>query len=64
MRLTQNQIQAIKQTADAVLGENSRVILFGSRTDDAKKGGDIDLLFETNHAVSNHATTIGALYVY
>jgi hypothetical protein len=36
MRLTQNQIQAIKQTADAVLGENSRVILFGSRTDDAK----------------------------
>jgi len=37
MRLTQNQIQAIKQTADAVLGENSRVILFGSRTDDAKK---------------------------
>ena len=63
MRLTQNQIQAIKQTASAVLGEESWVILFGLRTDDAKKGGDIDLLFETNHAVGNCATTIGALYV-
>ncbi len=63
MRLTQDQIKAIKQTADAVLGEDSRVILFGSRTDDAKKGGDIDLLFETDHVVDNRATTIGALYV-
>lgn len=63
MRLTQDQIQAIKQTAHAVLGDDSRVILFGSRTDDAKKGGDIDLLFETDHAVGNRATTIGALYV-
>lgn len=63
MRLSQDQIQAIKQTAHAVLGEESRVILFGSRTDDAKRGGDIDLLFETDQAVSNRAATIGALYV-
>ncbi len=63
MRLTHEQIQAIKQTAHTVLGDDSRVILFGSRTDDTKKGGDIDLLFETDHAVDNRATTIGALYV-
>ena len=63
MRLTHDQIQAIKQTAHALLGEDSRVILFGSRADDTKKGGDIDLLFETDHAVSNRAATIGALYV-
>lgn len=62
MRLTDDQIQAIKQTAHVVLGDDARVILFGSRTDDAKKGGDIDLLFETDQAVDNRATTIGALY--
>ena len=63
MRLTQDQIQAIKQTANAVPGEESWVILFGLRTDDAKKGGDIDLLFETDQVVGNRATTIGTLYV-
>lgn len=63
MRLTPDQIQAIKQTAHAVLGPESRVILFGSRVDDAKRGGDIDLLFETDHLIGNRATTVGALYV-
>ncbi len=38
------------------------MILFGSRVDDAKKGGDIDLLFETDHPVSNRAAMIGAIY--
>jgi predicted nucleotidyltransferase len=63
MRLTQDQVASIKQTAHAVLGEGARVVLFGSRVDDAKKGGDIDLVFETDHAVTNRATTLGALYV-
>ena len=31
--------------------------------DDAKKGGDIDLLFETDRQVPNRATLIGQLYV-
>ena len=57
------QIQAIKQTTHTVLGAESLVILFGSRADDAAKGGDIDLLFETDRVLENRATTIGALYV-
>jgi len=63
MRLTPNQIKSIKQTAQTVLGDDAQVILFGSRVDDAKKGGDIDLLFETDQPVSNRATLIGQLYV-
>jgi predicted nucleotidyltransferase len=63
MRLTPDQVHAIKETAATVLGAGARVVLFGSRVDDAKKGGDIDLLFETDHRVSNHVATVGALYV-
>ncbi len=63
MRLTPDQIHSIKQTARTVLGDDVRVILFGSRVDDSKKGGDIDLLFEIDHPVGNRATTLGALYV-
>lgn len=63
MRLSQEQIACIKQTAQAVLGDDARVILFGSRVDDAKKGGDIDLLFETDQLVGNRVATVGAIYV-
>lgn len=63
MRLTQQQIASIKQTAHAVLGDDARVILFGSRVDDTKKGGDIDLLFETDQRVGNRAAAVGAIYV-
>jgi len=63
MRLSTEQIQAIKQTAHAVLGRDARVTLFGSRVDDSKKGGDIDLLFETDQLLDNRASAIGAIYV-
>jgi hypothetical protein len=63
MRLTPYQVTAIKQTALAVLGDDARFTLFGSRVDDAKKGVDIDLLFETAQLVDNRATTVGAICV-
>lgn len=62
MRLTQKQIESIKHTAQTVLGQDARVILFGSRVDDKTRGGDIDLLFETDHLVDNRATTVGMIY--
>ncbi len=62
MRLAQDQVQAIKSVAQRVLGDDARVILFGSRTDDKQRGGDIDLLFETPHIVGNRASAMGQIY--
>jgi predicted nucleotidyltransferase len=44
MRLTPDQIQAIRHAATATFGAGTPVWVFGSRADDQKKGGDIDLL--------------------
>lgn len=43
MRLTTRQIARIKEQTESIFGKNARVFLFGSRIDDSKKGGDIDL---------------------
>ncbi len=64
MRLNSDQIQAIKQTAQQVLGEGVRVILFGSRANDNLRGGDIDLLFETARQVDDRVATTGRLYAH
>lgn len=44
MRLTPEQIVAIRISANEVFGLGVQVWLFGSRVDDRKRGGDIDLL--------------------
>lgn len=46
MRLTEDEQRDIAAAACAVLPRGSRVSLFGSRTDDSKRGGDVDLLVE------------------
>ena len=49
MRLTIEERKQIKQHVSNVFGEGSRTILFGSRADDTKKGGDIDLYIEPQY---------------
>jgi len=48
MRLSDHYKKVIKQTALEIWGDKASVILFGSRVDDSKKGGDIDLLLQIN----------------
>lgn len=43
MRLSQEQIEVLKNRLKT-LSLNAKLYLFGSRVDDTKKGGDIDLL--------------------
>ncbi len=47
MRLTNFEINSIKQSAIDIFGADVQVSLFGSRVDDTKKGGDIDLYIKT-----------------
>jgi predicted nucleotidyltransferase len=62
MRLTPSQEQITKSTVDRVLGAENRVWLFGSRVDDALRGGDIDLLIETEAVIPNRAQVLCRLH--
>jgi predicted nucleotidyltransferase len=46
MRLLETQRQAIKTIVADIVGPGSRVWLFGSRVDDTRRGGDVDLYVE------------------
>lgn len=52
MRLTPEQVRAIKEEAARLFGPDVEVRLFGSRTNDALRGGDIDLLVITPEPIS------------
>ena len=43
MRLSSGQIEAIKQETEHFFGAQAEVWLFGSRVDDNRRGGDVDL---------------------
>ena len=47
MRLLKEEINVLKNRLSS-LSSKAKIYLFGSRTDDTKKGGDIDLLVVSN----------------
>jgi predicted nucleotidyltransferase len=55
MRITSLQQEAIRKITAELAGDDAIVILFGSRIDDDKRGGDLDLLVELPHAIENPA---------
>lgn len=48
MRITAQEHAIIKQLAIKFFGKDVRIWLFGSRADDSKKGGDIDLYLQSD----------------
>lgn len=57
MRITSEQQALIKAVIQKVLGRDATVSLFGSRLDDSKRGGDVDLLVEMPSPVDSRVMT-------
>lgn len=55
MRMTPDQITAIRSGVSQLAGEAARVWLYGSRVHDTARGGDVDLLVEIDVAVAEPA---------
>ena len=55
MRLTPPELATIQHAVQDLATPGSNVRLFGSRLDDAAKGGDVDLLLELPQPVPNPA---------
>lgn len=65
MRLTEHQKISIVENAKTVFGENAKIYLFGSRVDDNKRGGDIDIFIECDkqkNSYENRRDYIAKLY--
>ena len=57
MRITQEQKSLIKQIIN-FFDEDAKIYLFGSRVDDSKRGGDIDLLVYSKKITQNQRREI------
>jgi predicted nucleotidyltransferase len=49
MRLSADQLTTIRQLVIEYLGSDTRISVYGSRLDERRKGGDLDLLLETSN---------------
>lgn len=51
MRLDSQEIQTVRTALETIVGDRSKIWVFGSRLDDSKRGGDLDLLIESDATV-------------
>ena len=58
MRLSREAIDSIKAQKTAIFSHNSKIMLFGSRIDDFKRGGDIDLFIECDKSYNTFKNSI------
>ena len=61
MRLTEHQKTSIIENAKLVFGSSAKIYLFGSRVDDSKRGGDIDLFIECQENYNSYDNKISFL---
>jgi predicted nucleotidyltransferase len=59
--ISTDQAALIREAVRATQGPDARVRLFGSRTDDSARGGDIDLLVEVDRVLENRAAAASRL---
>ena len=60
MRLTQSEIEAVKQVFYDTF-KKGKIYLFGSRVDDTKRGGDIDLYLSPSSKIDSSSKKIDFL---
>jgi predicted nucleotidyltransferase len=51
MRLDSKEIETVRTVVETIVGMGSNVRVFGSRLNDSKSGGDLDLLVESDAPV-------------
>jgi len=53
MRISEEVKESILQVSKLVFGDDVSIYLFGSRIDDSKRGGDIDLYVKSEELIAN-----------
>lgn len=61
MRLSAAQTRAILSCVRQQFGADARVMLFGSRLDDRARGGDVDLLVESQDPPTLHQRALATM---
>lgn len=51
MRLDSKEIETVRTVVEKIFGKGSKVRVYGSRLNDSKRGGDLDLLVESDEPV-------------